>query len=552
MSETLAPRNDAEPRAAAPSAAAPTVYLETFGCQMNVLDSQLVTGQLKALGYRFVEDWKAADVVLYNTCSVREMAENKVWSRVGIVGKYKQAQADEGKSPGVLGVIGCMAERDGTDMLRKHPQIDLLCGPGELDRVPMLVDNALKTRLADPSPTRAPRDAQVALQGNTHRRSATLSAASDRLELVDLSRAFAAEDTAANGRSAYVRITRGCNKLCTYCVVPHTRGAEVHRPPDHIVEECKKLEAAGVREITLLGQTVNHYHYDTAAAVTIEGVLQPQVGATISPNAGNGGPSPTFGPTTVSFAQLLRRIHDECPGVSRLRFVTSLPRDFGNDILETIRGSPRICRYLHLPVQSGSDRVLRKMNRGYKAADFFDLIDRARRILPDCEIATDLICGFPGETEEDHELTKDLLRRCRFKNAFIFKYSPRPGTIANDRLEDDIPDAVKRRRNNELLEIQSEVSAKVHAAYPGKTVQVFVESVSAKATKAANGAAPGSPEVSLGWQQPTTTTQLTGRTGGDLIVMFDGDPTLIGEMATVEITSAAPLTLFGRLSERQA
>ncbi|MEM1446063.1 MAG: MiaB/RimO family radical SAM methylthiotransferase [Planctomycetota bacterium] len=547
MSETLTNQPETRVHSANENAVAPTVYLETFGCQMNVLDSQLVTGQLKALGYRFIDDWQAADVVLYNTCSVREMAENKVWSRVGIVGKHKQAQAEQGRLPGVLGVIGCMAERDGTDMLRKHPQIDLLCGPGELDRVPMLVDNALKTRLADPSPTRARSDAQVALQGNTHRRSATLSAASDQLELVDLSRAFAAEDTTANGRSAYVRITRGCNKLCTYCVVPNTRGAEVHRPPDHIVDECKKLESAGVREITLLGQTVNHYHYDTAAAVTIDGVLQPQVGATISPNAGNGGPSPTFGPTTVSFAQLLRRIHDACPGVLRLRFVTSLPRDFGDDILETIRDCPRICRYLHLPVQSGSDRMLRKMNRGYKAADFFDLVDRARRILPDCEIATDLICGFPGETEEDHEATKDLLRRCRFKNAFIFKYSPRPGTTAYDRLEDDVSDAEKRRRNNELLAIQNEASAEVHAAYVGKTVEVFVESVSAKATKAANGAAPGSPEVSLGWQQPTTTTQLTGRTGGDLIVMFDGDPAMIGQMATVKIDSAAPLTLFGSL-----
>ncbi len=545
MPDTLSPQSapqSAEPRS---STAGPTVYLETFGCQMNVLDSQLVTGQLKALGYRFIDDWKAADVVLYNTCSVREVAENKVWSRVGIVGRHKAEQAAQGKLPGVLGVIGCMAERDGTAMLRKHPQVDLLCGPGELDRVPMLVDNALKTRLRDPSPTRDACDAQVALQGNTHRRSATLAAASDQLELVDLSRAFDAEDTSANGRSAYVRITRGCNKLCTYCVVPQTRGAEVHRPPRHIVEECRKLAAAGVREITLLGQTVNHYHYDTAAAVTIDGVMQPQVGATISPNAGNGGPSPTFGPTTVSFAKLLRQIHDEIPEIVRLRFVTSLPRDFGDDILETIRDCPRICRYLHLPVQSGSDRVLRRMNRGYKAADYFDLVDRARRILPDAELATDLICGFPGETEEDHEATKALLRRCRFKNAFIFKYSPRPGTTAYDRLDDDIPGEVKRRRNNELLAIQSEISAEVHAAYVGRTVEVFVEGVSAKATKAANGAAPGSPEVSLGWQRPTTTTQLTGRTGGDLIVMFEGDPAMIGDIAHVRIDSSSPLALFG-------
>ncbi|MEM1447306.1 MAG: radical SAM protein, partial [Planctomycetota bacterium] len=328
------------------AASGPSVYLETFGCQMNVLDSQLVTGQLRALGYRFIDDWKSADVVLYNTCSVREVAENKVWSRIGKYGKYHQAKAAEAKSSGggsVLGVIGCMAERDGEDLMRRHPQVDLLCGPGELDKVPMLIDNVMKTRVAaqeddfdalDPS-VRAP---QIALQGNTHRRSGTLSAAEDQLELVDLSRTFApapgdvpGDKSLSGGKSAYVRITRGCNKLCTYCVVPHTRGAEVHRPPTHILEECKKLVEHGVIEITLLGQTVNHYHYDQAAAVTVNGVQQPQVGTVISPNQGTGGPSPVFNDTTTSFAQLLRRIHDENPALQRLRFVTNFPRDFGND-----------------------------------------------------------------------------------------------------------------------------------------------------------------------------------------------------------------------------
>ncbi len=526
-----------------PDGRGPTVYLETFGCQMNVLDSQLVTGQLRALGYRFIEDWKSADVVLYNTCSVREMAENKVWSRIGLVGKHKQARAAQGKLPGVLGVIGCMAERDGTDMIRRHPQIDVLCGPGELDKVPMLIDNALRTAVDQRGGVKA---AQVALQGNTHRRSGTLSAAQDELELVDLSRAFAADDTEAAGRSAYVRITRGCNKLCTYCVVPQTRGAEVHRPPDHIVEECRRLADAGVLEITLLGQTVNHYHFDTAAAVEVDGVVQPQVGTVISPNAGTGGPSPKFNDTTVSFAQLLRRIHDEVPGIQRLRFVTSLPRDFGNDILEVIRDCPRICRYLHLPVQSGSNRVLARMNRGYKVEQYFDLVDRVRHYLPGAELATDIICGFPGETDEDHAKTAELLRRCRFKNAFIFKYSPRPGTAAYDRLPDDISDEVKRRRNNELLAIQADISAEVHAGYVGKTVKVFVEGVSRKAVKESNGALPGSgTSVSLGWEKPREVTQLSGRTEGDLIVMFDGDPALVGRMVEVEVTSSAPLTLFG-------
>lgn len=526
-----------------PEGGGPSVYLETFGCQMNVLDSQLVVGQLRGLGYRFTDNWKSADVVLYNTCSVREVAENKVWSRIGKVGKHKADVA-----PGmVLGVIGCMAERDGEDLMRRHPQVDLMCGPGELDKLPMLIDNQVKTALSQAESSGGgaarPLSERAALQGGSSRRSTTLAAAEDRLELVDLSRAFSADDTGAGGRSAYVRITRGCNKLCTYCVVPHTRGAEVHRPPEHIVEECRKLVAAGVIEITLLGQTVNHYHYDTAAAVDVAGVAQPQVGTVIHPNAGTGGPSPVFNDTTVSFADLLRRIHDGLPDLKRLRFITSFPRDFGDDILETIRDCPRICRYLHLPVQSGSDRVLARMNRGYRVADYRDLIERVRRILPDATIATDIICGFPGETEDDHQKTADLLEWGRFKNSFIFKYSPRPGTVAFDRLADDIPNETKKRRNNELIGIQNRISAEVHAACVGQTFEVFVEGVSRRTAKAAGGAAPGAASVSLGWERDREVTQLSGRTGGDLIAVFDGSPALIGTLATVRVTAAGGLVL---------
>ncbi|MEX0655343.1 MAG: MiaB/RimO family radical SAM methylthiotransferase [Phycisphaeraceae bacterium] len=513
------------------------VYLETFGCQMNVLDTQLVRGQLQGLGYRFVDDWKQADVVLYNTCSVRERAEQKVWSRVGEVGLWKKSDRPDV----VLGVIGCMAERDGADMVRRHPQIDLLCGPGELDKVPMLIDNAVKTALPERGGVKA---AGMALQGNTHRRSATLAAAEeDQLERIDLSRSFNPDDELAAGRSAYVRITRGCNKFCTYCVVPFTRGREVHRPPNHIVDECQRLVDAGVREITLLGQTVNHYHFDTATAVTINGTVQPQVGTVIAPNTGTGGPSPRFNDTTTSFAQLLARIHDEVPALQRLRFVTSFPRDFGNDILEVMRDRPRLCRYLHIPVQSGSNRLLKLMNRGYTVEEYDDLIARVRHYLPDAEIATDIICGFPTETEEDHQATAGLLRRGGFKNSFIFKYSARPGTVAMDRFDDDVPNDVKKRRNNELLAIQSEISTAVHQAYVGRTVRVFVESISAKARKAGNGGMGG---VELGWEQPEEVTQLTGRTDGDLIVCFEADPSLIGEIVEVRVERAAPLTLFGR------
>ena len=552
----------------------PSVYLETFGCQMNVLDSQLVVSQLRGLGYRFIDDWASADVVLYNTCSVREQAENKVWSRVGIVGKHKR------EKPGVvLGVIGCMAERDGTDMIKRYPQIDLLCGPGELDKVPLLIDNAFKTKVFDNENSRRPTGGRginktpalsgkpqtVALQGNTHRRSSTLSAASDKLELIDLSRSFSAADTdlpgehtPGAGKSAYARITRGCNKLCTYCVVPNTRGAEVHRHPDHIVDEVKKLADHGVIEVTLLGQTVNHYHYDQSAAVQVDGVWQPQVGTVISPNKGTGGPSPEFNDTTTSFADLLYRIHEEVPAIQRLRFVTSLPRDFGDDILQVIADSPRICRYLHLPVQSGSNRVLAKMNRGYRVEQYFELIDRAKAMIPGVTLATDIIVGFPGETDDDYQKTRELLEYCRYKNSFIFKYSPRPGTAAYDRIPDDVPDEVKRHRNNDLLALQAEISTEIHAGYVGQTVDVFVEGVSQKTRKKGDGSRfSGEAAGHLGSQQEISTpdpllatllsTQLSGRTDGDLITFFDGDPSLVGQIVKVKVASALPLALSGTM-----
>ena len=540
----------------------PSVYLETFGCQMNVLDSQLVTGQLRDLGYGFTDDWASADVVLFNTCSVREVAENKVWSRIGLLGPHKKRHPHV-----VVGVIGCMAERDGEDLLRRHPQVNLLCGPAELDRVPTLIDNELRTSVHErsswtrPGPQR-PTAGRAALAGGraaaAARRTQTAEAAADTLELVDLSRAFSADDTSAAGKSAYVRITRGCNKLCTYCVVPHTRGEEVHRPPDAVIEECKRLADAGVLEVTLLGQTVNHYHFDQAAAVSLGGVVQPQVGTVVSPNAGTGGPSPVFSPSTVSFADLLHRIHEEVPGIRRLRFVTSYPRDFGDDILQVIRDSPRICRYLHLPVQSGSDRVLARMNRGYRVAQFRELVERVRAFLPDAQMATDVITGFPGETEADHEQTAELLAWSRFKNSFLFKYSPRPGTPAHDRLPDDVPAEVKRRRNRELVELQTRMSAEVSAEQVGRRFEVFVEGVSARVAKAAARAQAGVGvgKVELGWEtrkappaavERVQVTQLSGRTGGDLIAVFEGPESLIGTLAEVEIESASALTLRGRL-----
>jgi tRNA-2-methylthio-N6-dimethylallyladenosine synthase len=296
-----------------------TVYLETFGCQMNELDSELVAGQLRRLGYGFSDDPGAADVVLYNTCSVRDLAEQKVRSRLGEVRLRKRTEPNL-----VVGVLGCMAERDGEDLFRRFPVVDVLCGPGELDKLPALLDNAARTRDAildgatpavhhdahDGHPA-AGRSARVAaLQGDASRRSSTLAAAADSLEMLDLSRSISPTD---HSGSAYVRITRGCNKFCTYCVVPHTRGAEIHRPPDHIVDECRRLADAGVLEVTLLGQTVNHYRYEHGASVSVGGVEQPQKGRSYR---GGHRRDPFAGARTTTFADLLRRIHDEVPAIS--------------------------------------------------------------------------------------------------------------------------------------------------------------------------------------------------------------------------------------------
>jgi len=556
----------------------PTVHLETFGCQMNELDSELVSGRLRALGYRFVESPDDASVVLYNTCSVRDLAEQKVRSRLGEMAVRKR------REPGmVVGVLGCMAEREGEALLHRVPIVDILCGPGELDKLPELLDNAVRTRaslVAELIPDAsddgfrarselvAGKSARaVALQGSASRRSGTLAAAGDSLELLDLSRSVSPVD---HHGSAYVRITRGCNKFCTYCVVPNTRGAEIHRPPDHIVDECRRLADAGVLEVTLLGQTVNHYRFEHAAAITVGGITQPQKGRSYQ---GGHRRDPFSGERITTFAGLLKRIHDEVPEIQRLRFVTSFPRDFGDDVLEVIRDSPRICRYLHVPAQSGSNRQLERMNRGYTVEEYLDFIDRARAILDEPEIgrplmiAGDFIVGFSGETEEDFQATRDLLRRVRCKNNFIFKYSPRPGSPAFENLPDDVPDETKRRRNNELLAIQKEISDSIAQEQVGGVFDVFIEGVSARQRKR-NSASSSQPNGAIaltvgGLARESRTspvapgetalpTQLSGRTDGDLIVFIDcpdgaAPDDLIGSIRPVRIDRGDGLSLFGSL-----
>jgi tRNA-2-methylthio-N6-dimethylallyladenosine synthase len=503
------------------------IYLETFGCQMNVLDSELVESQLRSLGYSFTPTLESADVALYNTCSVREKSEQKVWSRLGTLKDRKAADPAF-----VIGVIGCMAERDGTSLMKRMPHVDLMCGPSELDQLPALLDNVLKTGKQ-----------QHALAGNTSRRTKTLEQAEeDGLETLDLGRSFSPHEQKFQ---AYIRIVRGCNKFCTYCVVPYTRGPEVSRSPHAILEEAKKLTDAGALEITLLGQTVNHYIHE------------------------DGGKRTTF-------AELLSLLHEKLPSLPRLRFITSFPADFGDDILHVMAASPRICRYLHIPAQSGSDRLLKMMNRGYTAASYLELVERARSIVPNLQLAGDMIVGFPTETDADYQQSRDLLQKARYKNCFIFKYSPRPGTLAIKRYPDDISEETKRFRNNDLLRLQNGIIRDLNRELVGQQVEVLCEGpsgwserldgesvVAGRKMEGGSGQAVVElgPRLAAGvntprldrhgevYARPKIQThagwiQMTGRTVHDQIVVFHGPPTLAGKIVTVRVNEAHGMTIF--------
>jgi tRNA-2-methylthio-N6-dimethylallyladenosine synthase len=518
------------------------IYLETFGCQMNVLDSELVEGQLRALGYDFTPHADAADIVLYNTCSVRQHSEDKVLSRLGRMKIRKQSQPDL-----IVGVIGCMAERDGKTLLKRMPQVDLLCGPGELDKLPALLDNVFKTHKQ-----------QSALAGNNSRRSSTLGATdSDGLELLDLSRSFSPEQSKYQ---AYVRVVRGCNKFCTYCVVPYTRGPEVSRSPAAIIDEVRRLSDAGALEVTLLGQTVNHYVYDHGTSAGAAGTVQKR----------------------TTFAELLYQIHESVPELPRLRFLTSFPADFGDEILQVMDQCRRICRYLHIPAQSGSNRILKMMNRGYTVESYLALLERARNIVPGIILGGDIIVGFPTETEEDYQATRRLVAQAQYKNCYIFKYSPRPGTVAVRRYPDDVPEDQKRRRNNDVLQLQNEISEQLNRQLLGSAVDVLCEGPSGwnkpaesfiAGTKQSPQMHDGEARVELGnrlsmamnqnksskfevaefnqasGHPGSPVVQLTGRTTADQIVVFDGSPALEGRIVSVRVHAAHAMTIFGRLAE---
>jgi tRNA-2-methylthio-N6-dimethylallyladenosine synthase len=548
------------------------VYLETMGCQMNQLDSELVEGLLRSVGHEMVADRRSADVVLYNTCSVRQHAEDKVFSRVGADAQRKAS----GKKL-VVGVLGCVAQAVGERIRKWYPQVDIVCAPGQIHRLPELIEQAARGKAA------------VALDAGRKDRPDPLAAS--RLEEMEVHRDVeVAAATAPSPSQAFVRVMRGCDKFCTYCVVPFVRGPERSRPPHAVVEEVRRLVDAGRTQITLLGQTVNSYRWGgqngkggRGRAATGETPVVPG-GAGEASGGGEGGPA-------VRFSDLLAQV-SAVPGLRRLRFITSHPLDFGDDILQAMRDLPNVCPYIHCPAQSGSDAMLTRMKRGYTRSQYDDFVDRARAIVPGVILSGDFIVGFSGETEEDHVASAELIRRSGYKNCFIFKYSPREGTLAARKYADDVPEAVKKRRNKELLAVQKEVGQAHHRQLVGKTVEVLVEGPSSFAQRGLDAAAganeakrPGRktgdhtpapiageigdgeigdcppapseigdcpPAPSAGGavpdfpRPPEQATQLVGRTTGDHIVVFDGPPNLAGRYVSVEIAAATSLTLLGR------
>jgi len=469
------------------------VFLQTFGCQMNKLDSAIIESSLREGDCQFVDNAKDADVVLLNTCSVRQHAEQRVMSHLGNLKHIKETKPDL-----VVAVIGCMAQRLGNELF-KHSAVDIVCGPTQIAEIPRLISEALQEKKKVDLPQRflATEHTEVtekekkkaAIEENIRKSSENKS-----LETFESAYGIVAEIPG----QAYLRAMHGCDKFCSYCVVPYVRGPETSRPPAAIVEQAKRLAQNGIKQITLLGQRINAYEFKADEK-------------------------------THCLADLLEML-SEIEGIEWLKFVTSFPsKKYFEEIMRAMANLPKVCRYLHLPAQSGSDKILKAMNRGYTSAEYLELLALARQIVPDIAIAGDFIVGFPGETDDDFAQTAELLKKARYKNSFIFKYSPRPGTTADNRLEDNIPLEVKTKRNSELLKIQEQISGDLAIRFNGQIVQVLVEGPSKKSYRNQKSALP----------------QLIGRTATDWIVVFNGPELLAGRFANVKITRTTPLTLFG-------
>ncbi|CUS92353.1 tRNA-2-methylthio-N6-dimethylallyladenosine synthase, partial [Candidatus Kryptonium thompsonii] len=427
------------------------IYIETYGCQMNLADSEIVLGIMKNHGYTLTDDASRADVILVNTCSVREHAEQRVIGRLSSFLRYKKRNPNL-----VIGVLGCMAERLKKRLIEEENLADIVVGPDEYRKLPQLVNDAF---------------------------------AGHKGIAVRLSKVETYDDITplrTEGISAWITVMRGCDKFCTFCVVPFTRGRERSRPLKSIVKEVEMLSARGYREVTLLGQNVNSYRdgdYDFADLLS-------------------------------AVAQVDRNM--------RVRFTTSHPKDMSDKLIKTIAEHPNICNYIHLPVQSGSDRILQLMNRTYDRKHYLELVKKIRETIPGVSLSTDIIAGFPTETEEDHKMTLSLLEEVRFDGAFMFKYSPREGTKAYE-MGDDVPDEVKIRRLNEIIELQQRISHEINQGMIGSEVEVLVEGESKRSSE-----------------------QWMGRTDTNKVVIFPrSDEIKPGDYIIVRINKATSATLFG-------
>jgi len=489
------------------------LFIKSFGCQMNKLDTALVSSALKEAGFSLTESVKEADVVLINTCSVREHAEQRVLSHLGHLKHIKKSQPDL-----VVGVIGCMAQRLG-DKLLEHEAVNIVCGPTQIPQIADLLKQALEKnekRLAvtekilqktseQQNQALEKFDSAYGIESSTNFHSSTTCSQHQRDKNRPHHKLRQSSLKIGAGQipsQAFVRAMRGCNNFCSYCIVPYVRGPEVCRPPKAIIEQIRKLAGQGIKQVTLLGQTVNSYKYKN-------------------------------GERTWCLADLLDAASD-IEGIEWLKFVTSYPsEEFFKEILQVMANSPKVCNYLHLPAQSGSDKILHAMNRNYTATWYLELLARARATVPGIAIAGDFIVGFPGETEEDFNDTVELLKKARYKNAFIFKYSPRPGTTAETRLQDTVPAEVKQKRIAELLATQEKISDELSRDFFDKEVKILIEGLSKK------------PHLNTG--DSGDRPQLVGRTDTDYIVVFNGPLSLAGQFAKVKIIKTSPLTIFGEL-----
>ncbi len=438
------------------------LFIETYGCQMNVADSEVVASVMQMAGYELCDKVDDADAVFLNTCSVRDNAEQKIYNRLDTLNAERKKKG----KPQILGVLGCMAERVKDDLMDNH-HANLVAGPDAYLSLPELI--------------------AAAETGN--------KAINIELSTTETYRDIVPQRLHGAKIGGFVSIMRGCNNFCHYCIVPYTRGRERSRDMESVLREVRDLRDRGFKEVTLLGQNVNSYRFEPA-------------------DNGSGG-------TTVDFPTLLRTVAEAVPEM-RVRFTTSHPKDMSDETLHVIADLPNVCRHIHLPVQSGSDRILKLMNRKYTREWYLGRVEAIRRIVPDCGLSTDIFVGYHSETEEDHQMSLDLMREVGYDSAFMFKYSERPGTYASKHLPDDVPEEVKIRRLNELIHLQTEMSAVANKRDEGKLFDVIVEGYSKRSRQ-----------------------QLFGRTEQNKVVVFDKGRHHIGETVRLHITGSTSATLMG-------